>query len=203
MKLLSTFLVGLFFSYIGSIPPGMINISVLQLSIQNKKAAAISFSLAAIIVEFIYAAIAVRFQIFINQNTSITEYFQLITASVLVILGLANFIRKKGEIRKVSKGEKRNAFKRGTLISLANPLAIPFWIAVTAYLQSMNWIWLEGFYFWWYISGISIGTFLLLLTIIILTARYSIILDNHFLVYKVPGLVFMAMGVWSFYQWIT
>jgi len=198
----STFLVGLFFSYLGSIPPGMINISILQLSMQNKKGAAISFTIAAVIVEFVYAAIAVRFQIFLTENTSITDHFQLVTAAVLIGLGIANLLTQKKKSIEVKKGEKRNAFKRGALISLANPLAIPFWLAVTSYLQSMNWIHLEHSSFWWYIVGISTGTFLLLLTIIVLTARYSLFLNNQFIVYKVPGLIFIGMGLWSVYQWI-
>ena len=202
MVLISTFIVGLLFSYLGSVPPGMINISVLQMSMQNKKGAALSFTTAAVLVEFIYAAIAVRFQIFLTENNSITGYFQLITASVLIIIGLVNLFKKKGGSLESRKGEKRNAFKRGILISLANPLAIPFWLAVTAYLHSMNWIILVDSAFWLYISGISAGTFLLLTTIILLTSRYSLLLNNHFIVYRVPGLIFIAMGLWSMYQWL-
>ncbi len=200
MLSLSTFLVGVFFSYLGSIPPGMINISVLQLSMQNKKATALSFTLACVIVEFLYAAIAVRFQIFLTNNTSFTDYFQLITAVVLISLGIANLIKKNKSVEP-KKNQKRSAFKKGALISLANPLAIPFWLAVTIYLQSMNWVYLEGPSFWWYITGISTGTFLLLLTIIVLTSKYALVLNNHFVVYKVPGLIFIGMGLWSIYQW--
>ncbi len=202
MPFVPTFLVGIIFSYLGSIPPGMINISVLQLSMQNRKAAALSFTLACVLVEFIYAAIAVQFQMFLTDNTSISSYFQLITAIVLFGLGIANLIKKTKAIEP-QKGEKRNAFLKGTLISIANPLAIPFWLAVTISLQSMDWIVLEGAAFWWYITGISTGTFLLLLTIIVLASRYSLILNNHFLVHKVPGLIFIGMGLWSFFQWAT
>lgn len=201
MVSVSTLLVGLFFSYLGSIPPGMINISVLQLSMQNKKEAALSFTIAAVLVEFVYAAIAVRFQIFISQNTTITDYFQLLTAIVLIALGLSNILQKAKTHEPQSK-VKRNAFKRGALISLANPLAIPFWLAVTSYLQSMDWIQLDGYSFWAYIIGISLGTFLLLITIIFLTARSSVVLNNNFIVYKVPGIIFICMGLWSMYQWI-
>lgn len=200
MLSLSTFLVGVFFSYLGSIPPGMINISVLQLSMQNKKAAALSFTIACVVVEFFYAAIAVRFQMFLTDNTSITDYFQLITAVVLISLGIVNLIKKEKTLVP-KKGEKRNSFRKGALISLANPLAIPFWLAVTIYLQSMDWVYLEGASFWWYIAGISSGTFLLLLTIILLASKYSLILNNHFIVNKIPGLIFIGMGLWSIYLW--
>ena len=196
-----SFFVGLSFSYVGSIPPGMININVLQLAMQNKKSAALSFTSAAVLVELVYVVIAVRFQIFLNENTNLTDHFQLISAIVLIGLGFANLLNKRQFIMPSEKGEKRNAFKRGTLISLANPLAIPFWLAVTAYLQTMEWITLEGAYSY-YITGIAFGTFLLLSTIILLASKYSIVLNNRFLVYKVPGLIFIAMGGWAFYQWI-
>lgn len=197
-----TFIVALIFSYLGSIPPGMINISVLQYALQSRKDAALSFIVACVLVEFVYALIAVRFQIFITENTAFNEYFQLITATVLIGLGLVNLFRRKQERKVLDFGEKRNAFKRGTLISLGNTLAIPFWLAVTTYLQSLGWISLENFGFWAFIFGIALGTFLLLITILFLASRYSIVLNNHFLVYKAPGFLFLFMGGWSFYQWI-
>ncbi|MDW3208980.1 MAG: LysE family transporter [Reichenbachiella sp.] len=192
------FVAGFFFSFVGSIPPGSINITTLQYAVENRIKAAFSFATAAALTEYIYAAIAVRFQIYLTENSSIAQYFQIITGSVLILLGLFNLFKKPIESKVETKSEKRNAFKKGVLLSLTNPLAIPFWLMVTGYLQSMGWVEINGRNFWVYVAGISVGTFCLLATVINLGTKFNVIQGNVFLIYRVPGLIFIGMGIWSF-----
>ncbi|MEP2025333.1 MAG: LysE family transporter [Reichenbachiella sp.] len=198
MSLLILFGMGFFFSFIGSIPPGSINITTLQYALEKRIKAAYAFAIAAALTEYLYAALAVRFQIYLTENANISQYFQIITGSVLILLGILNLLKKPSQAKLTTIGEKRNAFKKGILLSLTNPLAIPFWLMVTAYLQSMGWVSLTHQNFWVYVAGISVGTFCLLATVINLGTRFTSIQGNTFLIYKVPGLIFIVMGVWSF-----
>ncbi|MFT7031815.1 MAG: threonine/homoserine/homoserine lactone efflux protein [Cyclobacteriaceae bacterium] len=198
MILLTCFFVGLFFSFIGSIPPGTINITTMQYAMSNKKAAAISFAAAAALTEYFYAGIAVKFQMYLTENTSFSSNFQLVPGTVLIILGILNLVKQKFPDPKPELGEKRNAFKKGVLVSLANPMAIPFWLAVTVYLQGMNWVDLSGYNYLIYVAGISTGTFLLLAVVTQLGARFAFGQRNKFIVYRVPGIIFLAMGVYTF-----
>lgn len=200
MSWLILFGAGFFFSFIGSIPPGSINISALQYTLEKRIKAAYSFAAAAAVTEYLYAAIAVRFQIYLTENADISQYFQIVTGSVLILLGLLNLFKKPRDPKVKPSGEKRNAFKKGVLLSLTNPLAIPFWLMVTAYLQSMGWVMINGQNFWVYVAGISVGTFCLLITVINLGSRFTVIQGNAFLIYKVPGLIFIGMGIWSFFS---
>lgn len=200
MILLTCFFVGLFFSFIGSIPPGTINITTMQYAMSNKKAAAISFAAAAALTEYLYAGIAVKFQMYLTENTSFSSNFQLVSGTVLIILGILNLVKQKFPDPKPELGEKRNAFKKGVLISLANPLAIPFWLAMTVYLQGMNWIDLSGYNYLIYVAGISTGTFLLLAVVTQFGARFAFVQSNKFIVYRVPGIIFLALGIYTFYK---
>ncbi|MEQ9425250.1 MAG: LysE family transporter [Cyclobacteriaceae bacterium] len=200
--MLLTFFAALVVSYLGSIPPGMINVTTLQYSIEGRKSAAVSFIIACVLVEFIYTGIAVKFQMYLTENANINGYFQLITAAVLVGLGIVNLFKKKLNNPKPVVGEKRSAFKRGTLISLGNPLAIPFWLAVTAYLQNQDLVVLTGIGFWVYLAGVSIGTFGLLITVVLVSRRFSLLMKNSTMVYRIPGLLFIGMGGWSFLEWL-
>ncbi len=93
------------------------------------------------------------------------------------------------------------SFQKGALISLANPLAIPFWLAVTAYLQNHQIIAIgTTASFFSYIVGISAGTFILLVLVAHLASRASLMFQNNFVVYRVPGLVFLAMGLYTFWS---
>lgn len=198
--MLCVFLVALIVSFLGSIPPGSINISVMQYAMQEKKAAALSFALAAALVEFIYAGFAVKFQMLLTENVSFSNTFRTISAAVLVILGIYNLMKKNISRPQPDKGEKRSAFKKGTFISLANPLAIPFWLAVTAYLVNMDLITIDNSNFIFYILGISAGTFSLLALVTWLGAKFSTLQGNKFVVLRIPGMIFIGMGIYTYFQ---
>lgn len=200
MILITCFFIGLLFSFIGSIPPGSINITAMQYAVSGRKTAALYFSLAAALTEYLYAGIAVKFQMYLTENAAISANFQVISGLVLLILGVVNLTRKKLPTPQPQQKEKRNAFRKGVLISLANPLAIPFWLAVTFYLQSMGWVNLSGNNYLVYVAGISTGTFLLLLLVIQLGAKLSSIQHNRFVIYRLPGIIFVCMGIYTFYQ---
>jgi len=191
-------------SYFGSIPPGTINITSMQLSVKHHHRAALFFALAASLTEFVYAGVTVRFQIFLSERPVFTENFQIITATAMVVLGVINLFAKsntKSLIAKTGDLKGRNGFKKGVILGVLNPLTIPFWLAVTAYLQNHQLIALDGIHFWWYLVGISTGTFSLLLTVNKLGAKFTNIANNNFLVHKVPGLVFIGLGVYNFIEW--
>ena len=198
---LQNLVLGFFFSFIGSIPPGTINLSVIQLGLRKNVAAAFRMGIAAALVEFVYAAIAIKFQIYISSNPVIKSNFVLISAAVLILLGLMNLISVK--MKKTGKKNKLAAiaasgFRKGVLLSIANPLAMPFWIGVTAYLQSNAWIDFSSTTIWSYVCGISFGTFtvLSLLSIIAFKTGRFIEPDNK-LIKIIPGIVLLSLGLYS------
>lgn len=194
-----TLIVAFFISYIGSIPPGTINVSVMQLSIQRRYRAAIFFAFAASLVEFVYAGITVQFHIFLNNNESIATYFKVVTSVALIGLGLWNvFSNLTSSSVKVYESNLtgRHGFWRGLVLGILNPMTIPFWLAITTYLENDELIVVTEFGFWAYLIGLSAGTFCLLLTVDALGKRFTKISDNKFLVHKVPGFILMGMGVY-------
>lgn len=196
--ILQTLIVAFIVSYIGSIPPGTINVSVMQLAILKKRRAAIFFAFAASSVEFIYAGITVQFHIFLNNNPTISSYFQIITAIALIGLGLFNIFSKStsASVKVDTRITGRHGFLRGIILGLLNPMTIPFWLAITTYLENDNWIDVEGYGFWMYLVGLSVGTFCLLLTVNASGRRFTRISDNPFLVHKVPGFLLLGLGVY-------
>jgi threonine/homoserine/homoserine lactone efflux protein len=199
------FIIAFVVSYLGSIPPGTINITSMQLSVQNHQRAAFFFALAASITEFAYAGVTVRLQLFLSEKPFFTEYFQIITALAMLALGVANLLTKTNSqslLSKTTTPKGRNGFKLGVILGVLNPLTIPFWLAVTAYLQNHQLISLSGVNFWLYLSGISIGTFALLLTVNRLGARFTNIADNQLLVHRLPGIIFILLGLYNFIDWL-
>lgn len=196
--IVQTLIVAFLVSYVGSIPPGTINVSVMQLSILKKHRAGIFFAFAASAVEFIYAGITVQFHIFLNNNETIADYFRIITSIALIGLGLWNIFSKatSTSVQVDTKLTGRHGFLRGLILGVLNPMTIPFWLAITTYLENDGLISVDGFAFWMYLIGLSTGTFCLLLTVDALGKRFSRIADNAFIVHKVPGIILFVLGVY-------
>lgn len=202
MDLFLIFFLGFFFSFIGSIPPGSINLSVLQLAMKGLLNAALRFALAATIIEFIYAYIAVEFQLLITSSKLVQANFHIISALVLIFLGLFNLFMKKNPGKLAQKLEV-SGFRKGILISLANPLAIPFWIAITVYIEGNGWINLSRETIFIYITGISLGTLSLLSVVAFLSAKVAPLVKNPNLIRKIPGIVLLGLGLYSLIDFLV
>jgi threonine/homoserine/homoserine lactone efflux protein len=196
------FIVAFIVSYAGSIPPGSINISVMQLSVRGYRSAAISLGLGAVLIEMIYAGTAVRFLQFLKIQESLYFILQIITGIGLIVLGIINFISKNGPHNTASKIsiKRRAGFTKGLILGLINPLSIPFWLGVTTYLLDHGLISVDGNQFWWYLIGLASGTYALLGTVDLLGSRFQGIIQHAFLMNKLPGILFSLMGIYYLFM---
>ena len=137
--MLQTFFIAFGFSFVGSIPPGTINLTVLQLGLERKTNTALKFALAASIIEYPYAWIAVKFATLILANPSIVKNMQLLAGIVMLVLGAANLYSSMRS-NPLAARFSNSGFRKGLVLGILNPLAIPFWIAMTAYLKTQQWI---------------------------------------------------------------
>lgn len=192
-----SFIAAFIFSYVGSMPPGAINISVGQLSILGKFSQAWRFALASALVEFPYTIIAVFFSEWILDSEYVTSNIKLIAALVLFVLAAINFV---SYFRKntAKSHQTKSGFKYGLIISIFNPLAIPFWIGVTAYLTEMGWIRLNSMtYVCTYALGVSFGTFALLGSIILIIKKLKINMGDSNLAKLIPAIIFLILGIYT------
>lgn len=202
MEVLWALFIGALFSFLGSIPPGTLNLSVLQLGLENKVTTALRFALAVAIIEYPYTWIGVQFQYWITSSPMVIENFQLITAIVMISIGILNLWSAE---KPTSFSVKFNdsGFRRGLILSILNPMAIPFWIAVTAYLKAMGWldlstVWrLHG-----YILGTSIGALILLTFFALLAKKLAAYVRNNRAVKRIPGITLLLLGIYAFIKYL-
>jgi len=202
MMLLQVFLIGLVFSFIGSIPPGTLNLAVLQLGMEYKIKTALRFSLAVAIIEYPYAWIAVVFEDWVTSSPLIIDNFQLITAVVMTVLGGFTLwsARKPSEF---SVRFNESGFRRGIVLSILNPMAIPFWIGITAYLKAQNWIDLSSqTLLHSYVFGTSVGVMILLILFTFLAKKLAPYVKDHRFVKFVPGLTLLVLGIYAFVKYL-
>jgi threonine/homoserine/homoserine lactone efflux protein len=193
---LQVFLVGMIFSFLGSVPPGTLNLCVLQLGLEKKTAAALRFALAVSIIEYPYTWIGVQFEYWITSSPQVIKSFHLITAVVMVLMGILNMAaaRKPAVLQRFNE----SGFRRGIVLSILNPMAIPFWIVVTAYLKSQAWIDLSTTgLLHSYLLGTAVGAMVLLTLFTFLAERLSgYVLHNRWL-QMLPGITLLVLGLYA------
>lgn len=200
--IIQVFLVGALISFIGSIPPGTLNLAVLQLGMEQKIKTALRFSLAVAIIEYPYAWIAVVFEDWVTSSPIIVDNFQLITAIVMTVIGAFSIwsARKPSEF---SVRFNESGFRRGIILSILNPMAIPFWVAYTAFLKSQGWIdvstpWLVHSY----VFGTAIGVLILLIIFAFLARRLAHYVKDNRIVKMVPGITLLVLGLYAFVNYL-
>ncbi|NOT73443.1 MAG: LysE family transporter [Cyclobacteriaceae bacterium] len=196
--ILQGFIIGAIASFLGSIPPGTLNILVLQLGLENKLKAALRFSIAVALVEYPYTWIAVEFEGWITSSPVVQENFKLLAASVMVILGLLGlWAARKPSI--ITMKLQESGFRRGLLLSLLNPQGIPWWIGMTAYLKSQGWITIDtGLTLHSYLFGTAVGVLALLILVAFMAQRVSSLIQHSRLMTLLPSLVLLALGLVTF-----
>lgn len=200
--IVQVFIVGFFFSFLGSIPPGTLNLLVLQLGLEQKVKIALRFALAVSIIEYPYAWIAVEFEQVITSSPAVTKNLQLWGAIIMTTIGIASLwsVRKPSTL---SVKLQDSGFRRGIILSILNPQAIPFWIALTAYLKYQGWIDLStGWRLHSYILGTSVGAMALLTVLAVLAKRVASSFKNNRLLRMIPGIVLLILGIIAFINYL-
>lgn len=192
---------GFIFSFVGSIPPGTLNVSVLQLGLEGKTKIAFRFALAVAIIEYPYTWIGVHFEYLISSTPVITENFQLIVAIVMTTIGILNLLPQKKATGFAKKFEE-SGFRRGLVLSILNPMAIPYWMAFTAYLKAQGWITLDSpWLLHSYVLGTAAGVLALLILLIRFAKRIAPHVQGNRLVRIVPGIILLVLGAYAWWKY--
>jgi len=200
--IVQVFIVGFVFSFLGSIPPGTLNLMVLQMGLEHRIKTALRFALAVAIVEYPYAWIAVEFEQLITSSPVVLQNLQLWGAIIMTVIGVVSLwtVRKPTAI---SVKLQESGFRRGIILSILNPQAVPFWIALTAYLKYQGWIDLStGWRLHSYVLGTSVGAFALLSLLIFLAHRIASSFRDNRLIRMIPGLVLLCLGIIGFIRYL-
>jgi threonine/homoserine/homoserine lactone efflux protein len=197
MSMLLAFIAAFALSFVGTIPPGTLNLSVLQLGLENKLKAAWQFSIAAALVEYPYCWIAIHFETLITSTPGIEENFERIGASVMLILGILNLISlRRQHVKKVDA--KTFGFGKGLMLGILNPLAIPYWIGITAYLKSQQWLTLnDGYDLQAYLLGVVLGALSFFMIIAYLATKAAVYMRGNSILKYIPAATLLILGIYG------
>lgn len=173
------------------------------MGLENKIRIALRFILAVALIEYPYAWIAVEFEHLITASPLVQQNFKLLAAVVMLALGILGLwsVRKPSSL---TVKLQESGFRKGLILSILNPQAIPWWIGMTAYLKIQGWIVLATT---WqvhsYVLGTSLGVLLLLLLLLMAAKKLAPVVRNNRLVALLPGLILIGLGLLALYSYLV
>jgi threonine/homoserine/homoserine lactone efflux protein len=148
--LVLTFLIGVLLNAMGYIPPGNINLTLAQLTINRGMRQAWSFILAFSCVEVLFTFGMMRFARWVSSDVDIDSSVNSVRIStfvdafmIVLLLVMATVTWKnkdKAHQPKATEESRKGSVLLGLALGVLNPVQIPFWLFFGNYVILHEWI---------------------------------------------------------------
>jgi threonine/homoserine/homoserine lactone efflux protein len=162
-KIVTVFLWGMIISFLGCLPLGTLNITAMQIAVQESVLNAIHFAVGCLVVEMAYVRISIVGINWVRKQVKLMKLLEWITLGIILALAAGSFIAalKAGPGQKnVVLNNTMHRFLLGMFMSALNPMQIPFWFGWSTVLFQKNILQPVNSQFNSYIAGIGLGTLL-------------------------------------------
>jgi threonine/homoserine/homoserine lactone efflux protein len=133
-----TFFLGVVLNMIGYIPPGNINLTLVQITINRGLRQAFYFIAAFASVEVLFTFGIMRFVQWLSSEINLSDIIDIGMIALFLILGVITW-RSRKEMPKKDYS-KKDSIRLGLILGVVNPMQVPFWLFVGTYLISHEWI---------------------------------------------------------------
>ncbi|MFN8297533.1 MAG: LysE family transporter [Chitinophagales bacterium] len=130
-------LIGFLLGFIGYLPPGNINLTVVQVALNSKRQTLWSFILFVALMEMIYCLACLSGLNYLLQQTHLLRILSWISVGLFLLLAAWILLQRE---RPADDKSVNHSLLRGILIAIFNPLQIPFWLAWGVYGFKNGWI---------------------------------------------------------------
>jgi len=166
MSILLNFIVGFVASFIGVLPPGLLNMSAAKISMRQGRKLALLFSTGVAITVCIQTFVALLFSRYLDKHPETVELLQKVALGIFVAITLYFFFIAKDtrqENPREIKYSNKNRFFYGVLLAALNLLPFPYWVYLSIGLSSFGWFSFEKWELWSAIIASGLGTFSMLI----------------------------------------
>jgi len=201
MDLLCYFFVSLGISFLGSIPIGLISLTIVQRTIEKGKKSGFMIAAGATIMEFVYTFIALKSLDLFTENLDLGNYIKIISTVIFFIIGAYYFFKQPSEVSQPETKYDYFDFLRGFVVGFMNVLIVPFWIFIGVWLQTNGMEFVDN----GCISVFSLGSALGALLAFISYIWFSGLIEGRLLkikkyTNKIFGLLFFGLGIYQLFQ---
>lgn len=163
MTYLTPLLSGFIAAAIGTIPPGLLNMTAAKIKMKEGKKNALWFVIGAVLVIFFQAYVAVLFARVIDNRPDVVILLREGGFIIFSILTIYFFFFAKDPVAKkktkIKKSSKKSRFFLGMLLSGLNFFPIPYYVVVSVTLASYNLFVFENTIILTFVLGSVLGAF--------------------------------------------
>ena len=141
MEYLISLLLGFLIAFVGIIPPGMLNMMVAKLSVNESKKAGLIFGYGAAFIVVIQCFLGLYFAKFLDSHPIVSENLKKCAVFIFIVLTIVfiyNGLKPKKEKPEVTIENKKNRFLYGVVLSSFNMFAIPYYVFSSLTLSSKS-----------------------------------------------------------------
>lgn len=134
-----TFFIGLIANFIGYIPPGNINLALVQITINRGMKQALQFIIAFSCVEFFFTYFIMNAADWLSMQVHLNTAIDWVMMALFTTMGIITWTHRK-KVPKKSENSGGNSITYGILLGFLNPVQVPFWMITGTYLITHQWI---------------------------------------------------------------
>jgi threonine/homoserine/homoserine lactone efflux protein len=189
-------------SFLGTLPLGMLNLTILQLALANRQQQAMAFSLGATLIEFVQIGITLLGMNILLAVPLLSQAISIISIPILLYLGYQNF-KKKEETEGITLTAK-SAFWQGIVLGFANLVVYPFWLLWGNVFVQNGWLTPSPEAYFYFSFAAAIGTFGAFLFFILLgKILWQRLSKVQKMIDKLIGYTFFGFAAFQFFKLMT
>ncbi|HVM88810.1 MAG TPA: LysE family transporter [Puia sp.] len=157
---LKLLLAGWLISFLGSLPPGTMNMAATFISLEKGSGAGLMYALGSMLVEIIIVRIVLEAMHWLARHHKLFRLLELFTIGLILALATGSLlsVNNKTGLANSFAGNLIPPFWEGAVLSVTNPLHIPFWLGWSAFLLQKNILKSSPHQYNTYVTGIGVGT---------------------------------------------
>ncbi|MBK0377668.1 LysE family transporter [Mucilaginibacter segetis] len=136
-----TFFIGIIANFIGYVPPGNINLTLVQIAINRGMKQALQFIIAFSCVEFFFTYFIMNAAKWLSAEVKLDTIIDWIMVVLFSVLGVVTWVNRNKPPE--THYSEHASIKYGILLGFLNPMQVPFWMVTGTYLITHEWI-LDG-----------------------------------------------------------
>jgi threonine/homoserine/homoserine lactone efflux protein len=150
-------------SFLGCLPLSTLNITAMQIGLQEGIPTAIYFAFGCLLVEMVYVRISLVGIDWVRKQVRLLKILEWVTLAIVLALAIGSFaaaIKGGATQHNAVLNNPLHRFVLGMAMSALNPLQIPFWFGWSTVLFSKQILQPVAAQYNFYIVGIGLGTLL-------------------------------------------
>lgn len=133
-----TFFIGIIANFIGYVPPGNINLTLVQITINRGLKQALMFITSFSCVEFFFTYFIMHAAKWLSGQVKLDSIIDWVMVVLFGVLGVITWNQRNKPPQ--TNYSEHESIKYGILLGFLNPMQIPFWMITGTYLITHEWI---------------------------------------------------------------